>query len=402
MKIERFTEEKIETIMVSDENFNLVIYAPPGKMKDEDVEGIIEDYRRRKETKGFSKVEKKESDSMYLPRHSCMLIWSGVKTLIVKEKHFEGMLKKKMNLCDDNYKYGDIVLTRMFEMTREEVDRSRKRSRLTDLDMEDWKGAKIFYGYDFEFEPLEEPQEAKVPHGAQTFFNIEKTEGSTLEKQEVELVGKGFFIDEEERVRFIPETEGEKVEYSNRVSFAQEYSKTIPSEQTRKIVEKDMRKYRSEDLKKANPKFLGSKEFLDVWKSKGGQSSGLSGFCDSDGTVYILVGREGSLADTWIDRTFNHEMGHSVFMQKNNAFSSSFYGDSVTNPDIKSKIGDDISPYAFSHSSGRELIAEGFEMMRSYPAKSKALCEMNPDLKKIFTQIQKDTGYRLVSRGKTP
>jgi len=176
MRIERITEEKIETITVSDENFNLVIYAPPGKMKDEDVEGIIEDYRRRKETKGFSKVEKKESDSMYLPRHSCMLIWSGLKTLIVKEKHFEGMLKKKMNLCDDNYKYGDIVLTRMFEMTREEVDRSRKRSRLTDLDMEDWKGARTFYGYDFEFEPLEEPREVKVPHGAQTFFNIEKVD----------------------------------------------------------------------------------------------------------------------------------------------------------------------------------------------------------------------------------
>jgi len=341
MKIERITEEKIETIMVSDENFNLVIYAPPGKMKDEDVEGIIEDYRRRKVTKGFredqswlvkdgdwitvngkhvfigegenfeiglhgpkfsvsregstrsyslegdkgkadvdiydkdlavidivevpekergkgygrylvnriesdlresgvktihvsavpsaipfwdklgykpylekpdvsglplrsanaklevwegrrgkdlkslgKRMEKEESNSMYLPRHSCMLIWSGVKTLIVKEKHFEGMLKKKMNLCDDNYKYGDIVLTRMFEMTREEVDRSRKRSRLTDLDMEDWKGAKIFYGYDFEFEPLEEPQEVKVPHGAQTFFNIEKAEGPTLPEYE--------------------------------------------------------------------------------------------------------------------------------------------------------------------------------------------------------------------------
>lgn len=348
MKIERFTEEEIETIMVSGENFKLVIYAPPGKIKDEDAEGIIRDYQRRKVTKefredqswllkdgdwitvngkhiligegedfetslhgpkmsigekggvrlydlegekGYAKVimgiggsgtpsdkekdaayldllevpekergkgygryvvnrveadlrsqgvkriyirslrsaipfwdkmgyksylpkpdtrgmsyshasstihywegrrmkelkgitKAEESNSMYLPRHSCMLIWSGVKTLIVKEKHFEGMLKKRLNLCDDNYKYGDIILTRIFEMSREEVDRSRKRSRLTDLDMEDWKGARTFYGYDFEFEPLEEPQEVKVPHGAQTFFNIEKAEGPTLSEYE--------------------------------------------------------------------------------------------------------------------------------------------------------------------------------------------------------------------------
>lgn len=121
-------------------------------------------------------VTKEESNSMYLPRHSCMLIWSGIKTLIVKEKHFEGMLKKDLFLCDDHYYYGKIVLTSMKGGTRKDIDQTLERSRITEEDMKDWEGAKAFYFYEFDFEALYEPAVVKVPHGAQTFFNLDEEE----------------------------------------------------------------------------------------------------------------------------------------------------------------------------------------------------------------------------------
>jgi len=83
MRIERITEEKIETITVSNENFNLVIYAPPGKMKDEDVEGIIEDYRRRKVTKGF------REDQEWLVKDGDWITVNGKHVFIGEGENFE-------------------------------------------------------------------------------------------------------------------------------------------------------------------------------------------------------------------------------------------------------------------------------------------------------------------------
>jgi hypothetical protein len=132
-----------------------------------------------REAKNFegdgTKEEKKvESNAMYLPRHSCMLVWSGVKTQIVKEKPFEGMLKKDLFLCDDHYYYGKIVLIKMYEMSRKEVEDQVRQNRVIGEDWNDWKEAKTFYGYDFRFEAVFEPKVVSIPHGAQTFFVLDE------------------------------------------------------------------------------------------------------------------------------------------------------------------------------------------------------------------------------------
>jgi hypothetical protein len=118
-------------------------------------------------------LTKEDSNSMYLPRHSCMMVWSGIKTQIVKEKPFEGMLHKELYLCDDHYFYGEIELTSMRKVTREEVEKDIHLNRIFGEDWEDWKGAKTFYSYDFVFEAVFEPQVVNVPKGAQTFFSLE-------------------------------------------------------------------------------------------------------------------------------------------------------------------------------------------------------------------------------------
>jgi hypothetical protein len=116
---------------------------------------------------------KQESNSMYLPRHSCMMVWSGIKTQIVKEKPFEGMLNKELYLCDDHYFYGEIELTSMKKVTRKEVEQDIHLNRIFGEDWEDWKGAREFYSYEFTFEAVFEPQVVDVPKGAQTFFSLD-------------------------------------------------------------------------------------------------------------------------------------------------------------------------------------------------------------------------------------
>lgn len=118
--------------------------------------------------------------AMYLIPRACKLIYSGEKTLLVKAKKFEGQLEKDFILTDDKYAYGVIRLTRIKEMSREQVDATRTESKITDEDMEDWKGVKTFYGYRFRFKKFKRIRPVKVPHGAQTFYELRKRKALTF------------------------------------------------------------------------------------------------------------------------------------------------------------------------------------------------------------------------------
>ena len=345
-------------------------------------------------------VKKEDSNSIYLPRHSCMLIWSGIKNQIVKEKPFEGMLHKELYLCDDHYCYGELELTSMYEMSREKVKEDIHRNRVFGEDWEDWKGARVLHGYDFTFEAYFEPQVIITPKGAQTFFTLDQDQVNRIERVEtsadfIGIMRKGFYIDEEDRVRFIPESEAEKMEYGERITLAKEATKIIPVKSTRERIEKELRKYRSSDLKKSRLTFVSDKELKVEYGKLGGEGSisGFSGIAHGEATYVVYGFREGSLNDVMCKETVHHELGHSIFYIRNNSFSSDYYGRLIT-PESVPKIRESLGSYALTNRN--ELVASAFDYMRRRPASTKKLMKEDPFYKNLFGQLQKDTGYKIV------
>ena len=138
----------------------------------------------------------------------------------------------------------------------------------------------------------------------------------TVSSKKEEPVKEGFFKDDEGRTRFIPDTDEEKAEYSQRLGYAKDKTRDITDPEKRELVQKHLMKYMSSDITTTEMLFQKGAIHIEHGGAQGDYYRKL-GLVDAEGKIIVDgYGGSGRLAlnvDTAnfrIVEGLHHEMGH--------------------------------------------------------------------------------------------
>lgn len=114
---------------------------------------------------------------MYLVKPHGNLVWTGKKTLIVKEKEFPNMLNIPLYLIEGKFCYGILELTSMRKIWKIEFENRRKKHLITPEEVKAWGWTFPLYSYEYKFlEKYQTPREVEIPQGVQTFVDSKNIE----------------------------------------------------------------------------------------------------------------------------------------------------------------------------------------------------------------------------------
>jgi len=219
-----------------------------------------------------------------------------------------------------------------------------------------------------------------------------------------------FFMDEEGQLRYVPETEEEKHEYSQRSKYARDTAQHFKP-QFRKEIESRLRKYKSRDLARVQIRDAPDDEFRMIFDMSEQFCQG-GGWYERNTKMVYLNGFSplGSPAKHEMGiTTLEHELAHSIFYEESLDYHRQWRAD----PTFTKKVYDSpkykewhtqfmasilhldrISSYASANP--REAFAESLAFMKNRPATTRNLMKRHPNtLKPWFEKIMEETGYNL-------
>jgi len=151
------------------------------------------------------------------------------------------------------------------------------------------------------------------------------------------------------------------------------------TETARAEMEAKLKGYNLEDLEYVNIKSMSQKEVTD--RLRGMEAAGF----------YDPRTKEIGPAHRWESAIIDHEMGHAIIQRKLGTTDPPKYKKFLTK-EYKENL-DFLSAYAFTNEA--EIVAEGFSMMKEKPSYVYYKMETNKYVKEFYTELIKDTGYKL-------
>lgn len=238
---------------------------------------------------------------------------------------------------------------------------------------------------------------------------LETLESWEQDREEVEY----FFMDPLGRLRFVPESEEEKSEYSNRVTLSRKHSRNF-KEEFREEIESHLRKWKSRDLRRVDIFDAPDKQFNQVFgiDEKSMQGGGWYERYDRMIKVngYSPLGSEVRREIIGIT-TLEHELSHAIFYEEILHFTEKDKEGQRTgkpydyekDPKYKEwdeawkKTGDDIKwVSSYGKANMKEGFAESLAFMNNRPATTAYLKKKCPEtLGPWFDKISNETGYKL-------
>jgi len=222
-----------------------------------------------------------------------------------------------------------------------------------------------------------------------------------------------FFIDEEGRLRFVPETNVEIAEYKTRVNLSRKHSRNFKPEY-RKQIEACLRRFKACDLQGVKILDAPDDEFRSLLKMSEKFVKGGGWYERPTNTCYI--NGENPFSKTRIKKTgistIEHELAHSIYYDhilrwREEAIPHRGTGQPFRWTELpkhidwklafaKTKGAGIVGVSLYAKTNVREAFAESLICMKNRPALTRYLMKTYPkSMKPWFEKISDETGYYL-------
>ena len=136
----------------------------------------------------------KKTDGLYLVSPHAILIYEGLKSIILKSKKFD-IANKTFILCDDTFAYGTIVLDEPEEIDETKFNEYADEHLVTPKEMKKWSWTFPLYAYRIkEFKAYNDPIPVSLPQGIQTFVKDVEQYFEKLHLEEFRSTGVDYDI----------------------------------------------------------------------------------------------------------------------------------------------------------------------------------------------------------------